>query len=530
VRSTVDLRVGFPWWLAGGLPLLVLVVIVAVVAAYWLRDTQPPHIEELPALQVIEEVPAADWRLKVAVPLQYRWFLEADGKAALLEATESASSGGYASLQRSRLAEGLGGKRLRFSALLRTESVEGWGRLFLQVNGYDSAYLLFDDVTDVPLPATGSWQRYSVTIDVPEGSDTLMFGVQMGGGKGRAWIGDGRMDEVGPGVAVTPPNAARNLGFERGFTGWASTPGVQEYERGIDNKTARSGKTSAYLRGGGRDFGTFYQVADAVPYRGKRLQLTGYVKTQQFTEYAALWMQVDANTPARGYRREASDNMGDRPIKGAKEWTPYSVVLDVHPEATHLTFGVLLRGNGTIWLDDLSLEVVGEEVPTTGVNIPEQPNLSFDDKLTGWRNTHGSYEVSSYSAGSGSIVAKLTPRMAEPSGVGRLSQTVQADSLHGKKYRFSASVKATLRQPLWSHHGWTKPGTIAGIWARITGPNSSAIHDDMMAKDPIKDVTDWTRYSLEFTVPQESIYVSYGAYLYGVGEVEIKDVSLEEIK
>jgi hypothetical protein len=287
VRSTVDVRLGFPWWLAGGLPLLVLADIIAVAAAYWLRDTQPPQIEELPALQVIEEIPAADWRFNVAVPLQHKWSIEADGKAALLEATESASSGGYGSLQRSRLADGLGGKRLRFSALVKTESVEGWGRLFLQVNGYDIAYLLFDDVVDVSLPAIGSWQRYSVTMDVPEGSDTLMFGVQMGG-KGRIWVGDGRLEEVGPEVAVTQPHGARNLGFEEGFAGWASTPNVQEYERGIDDAVNRSGKRSAYLKGPGRDFGTFYQVADAAPYRGKRLRLTGYVKTQQLSEHAAL--------------------------------------------------------------------------------------------------------------------------------------------------------------------------------------------------------------------------------------------------
>jgi hypothetical protein len=284
-------------------------------------------------------------------------------------------------------------------------------------------------------------------------------------------------------------------------------------------------------------------VADAAPFRGKRLRLTGYVKTRQLSEYAALWLQVDANIPARGYRREASDNMGDRPIRGANEWTPYSIVLDVHPEATHLTFGLLLRGGGTVWLDDVSLEVISEEVAVTGVVLLEQPKLSFDVKLRGWRNTHGSYEVINYNASSGSI-AKLSSRVREPSGVGRLSQTVQADELRGKKYRFSATVKATLRQPSGSYLDWlaepgmivgihglpAEPGTIAGIWVRVTGPNSSLLHEDMMAKDPIKDVTDWTRYSLEFTVPQESIYVNYGAYLFGAGEVEIKDLSLEAVR
>jgi hypothetical protein len=245
-------------------------------------------------------------------------------------------------------------------------------------------------------------------------------------------------------------------------------------------------------------------------------------------------MQVDANVPARSYRREASDNMGDGPIKRGNAWTPYSVVLDVPMEATHLTLGLLLRGKGTVWLDDLTLEVVGEEVPTTDVAVLEQPHPAFDQGLTGWRNTHGSYETTSLVNGTEPIVARLTQRVSEPTGVGRLSQPVLADTLRGKQYRFSATVRATLRLPSSRFHGIhgsePEPGSIAGIWVRVTGPNSSLLYEDMMAKDPIKDVTDWTRYSLDFTVPDGAIYVSYGVYLYGVGTADIREPSLDELK
>jgi hypothetical protein len=76
------------------------------------------------------------------------------------------------------------------------------------------------------------------------------------------------------------------------------------------------------------------------------------------------------------------DNMQDRPFKGSADWIEGSVVLDVPETSTALAYGILLSGSGKVWIADVRLELVGEEVPTTGGgqedSLPEGPvNLDF---------------------------------------------------------------------------------------------------------------------------------------------------------
>jgi hypothetical protein len=61
----------------------------------------------------------------------------------------------------------------------------------------------------------------------------------------------------------------------------------------------------------------------------------------------------------------AFDNMYRRGVHGTTEWRAYAVVLDVPDAATGIAFGALLSGDGTLWVDDLTFEVVGKDIPTT---------------------------------------------------------------------------------------------------------------------------------------------------------------------
>jgi hypothetical protein len=91
-------------------------------------------------------------------------------------------------------------------------------------------------------------------------------------------------------------------------------------------------------------------------------------------------MRIDNGPTAVGF-----DNMQDRALKGTLGWQRYSVVLDVPKDATGVFFGVLLSGTGTAWMNTCSLEIVGNDVPTTAVpskpSRPEAPvNLDFEAK------------------------------------------------------------------------------------------------------------------------------------------------------
>jgi hypothetical protein len=155
--------------------------------------------------------------------------------------------------------------------------------------------------------------------------------------------------------------------------GWyvaGSHPG--EYDMVVDQATKHGGAASATIRSKednpSNGFGTLMQTFKADEFRGKRLRLTGYVKSEGVAEWAGLWVRVDG-TDKTGL---AFDNMEDRKIEGTSEWTKYSVVLDVPENAAAIAFGLLMAGKGQVWVDDLTFDVVGADVATTALGIEPQ--------------------------------------------------------------------------------------------------------------------------------------------------------------
>lgn len=147
----------------------------------------------------------------------------------------------------------------------------------------------------------------------------------------------------------------------------------------VDRSVFREGKSSARLASNGKPtgFGTMMQSFDATEYRGKRLRLSAFVKANNVVSWAGLWMRVDGPDKTEPL---AFDNMYDRPIDGTVPWKRFEVVLDVASNARAIAFGILLDGTGTVWLDEVTLDVVNKTVPTTGVQgRPRKPtNLSLE--------------------------------------------------------------------------------------------------------------------------------------------------------
>ena len=181
--------------------------------------------------------------------------------------------------------------------------------------------------------------------------------------------------------AVLAANVAISEETPKGWFPAGSHP--KDYQMSVDRAVAHSGQASALLKcvvskpGG---FGTLMQTFKADAYRGKRVRMSGYARSQEVKNWGGLWMRVD------GPRSEplAFDNMQDRPIKGTSDWKKYEIVLDVPESAQDIAFGLLLTGAGQVWIDDLSFEVVAKDVPTTGPRmgsgVPQAPaNLDFEE-------------------------------------------------------------------------------------------------------------------------------------------------------
>lgn len=128
-------------------------------------------------------------------------------------------------------------------------------------------------------------------------------------------------------------------------------------------------------------FGTLSQYCSADQYLGKRVRMTGYLKSENVKNWAGMWFRVDDSK-----QKDISlsfDNMSDRPIKNTTDWKKYEIVLDVPQEAGAMAFGVLLGGSGKVWISGISFEVVDQSVPTTNMvkeraSLPQGPvNLDF---------------------------------------------------------------------------------------------------------------------------------------------------------
>ncbi len=172
-------------------------------------------------------------------------------------------------------------------------------------------------------------------------------------------------------------------------TGWfkaGSDP--KSYDMGIDKGAGQNGKNTATIKSNAKKikgFGTLMQNCLPDNYLGKRVRMTGMVKTKDVSDWAGLWLRVDEkssnNSPSFDNMK---DGKKDRSIKGTTDWTKYEIVLDVPLNSSNLAYGALLVGTGQIWFDDIKFEIVDNSVATTGKDkeamMPnkEPVNLDFE--------------------------------------------------------------------------------------------------------------------------------------------------------
>ncbi len=147
------------------------------------------------------------------------------------------------------------------------------------------------------------------------------------------------------------------------------------YDITIDRSTKRSGKAAARIESNAAvktdGFGTLMQGIKADAYRGKRIRLSAWMKTENAVS-AQIWLRLDGERRSFGF-----DNMDNRPVKGTTGWTKYDLVLDVPEETLKIAFGFFVSEKGKAWADDIQLEVVGKDIPTTNLMSAEQAKEEF---------------------------------------------------------------------------------------------------------------------------------------------------------
>jgi erythromycin esterase len=168
---------------------------------------------------------------------------------------------------------------------------------------------------------------------------------------------------------------ASNLDFEEGAAG-SPPPGwtgparlaADHYHAEIRKSDSGSGLLCGGLRSlgaraYGERFGSLSQLVDATPYRGRRVRMSALVRVEPASpsDEAFLYMKVSGGPPGRE-EDLFYDGMEDRPI-ATKEWQRYTIEGNVPANANTVSFGLAFVGDGSAWLDSVSLEPVALSGP-----------------------------------------------------------------------------------------------------------------------------------------------------------------------
>ncbi|MCH9649713.1 MAG: erythromycin esterase family protein [Deltaproteobacteria bacterium] len=114
---------------------------------------------------------------------------------------------------------------------------------------------------------------------------------------------------------------------------------------------------------------------DASPKPGQKLTLRGWVTTRGLDrDSAGLWLRIN------GDQRIYQDTLNSTAAVPGDGWQLHEVTLEVPPGASSIHFGVTHRGNGTVWIDSLEVQIDGEKI-ATGLD------LDFEGKDLEGRNS-----------------------------------------------------------------------------------------------------------------------------------------------
>lgn len=169
------------------------------------------------------------------------------------------------------------------------------------------------------------------------------------------------------------------------------------YRVGIDYEISHGGKWSGFLESADADYAKLHyaslvQSIDATRYRGKRLRLSAFVKTRDVKTRA----EFEAAVP-NPYADLTDRFKAKPPLEGTSDWKRSEVELTVHHYAKQIDICVELKGPGRVWMDDVSLEVLGDAADarkTTEKDADSPPALPDEPANPGFEQTQLEYHRS----------------------------------------------------------------------------------------------------------------------------------------
>lgn len=158
-------------------------------------------------------------------------------------------------------------------------------------------------------------------------------------------------------IAMANPSFVADAAGE--LTGWHKIEHASglSYSFTADRKAPRSKPSSLRIhRYGHEAFGLLEQRVVAPPaWVGRTVRLSGSLRTVGATGGGGA-LVLQARTASSAILTH--DHMDDRRLKGDQGWKKVSVQLKLPPQTGQLLVGVMLEEGGTLWADDLVLELI----------------------------------------------------------------------------------------------------------------------------------------------------------------------------
>src|ERR1044072_6735514 len=131
-----------------------------------------------------------------------------------------------------------------------------------------------------------------------------------------------------PTTPVDQPSLTKILGFENEHSGdtpggWFANPPGTVFN---DDKITHSGHWSVRIDSNAQRNGDFSVIGRPVPWEftGKNIEMRGFLRTEDVTGYAGLWMRQD-----NGPEMLLLENMQGQELKGTHDWAEDKITLAI---------------------------------------------------------------------------------------------------------------------------------------------------------------------------------------------------------
>ena len=150
-------------------------------------------------------------------------------------------------------------------------------------------------------------------------------------------------------------------------TSWVKTGSTpQNYEMGTDIPANTEGVGMATIKStsnAGTGFGALMHQLSATTFAGKRVKVTGIVRTVGVQQWGGLWLSVNQPTSSQTI---SLSNLKHTSLEGtSKGYTKTEIVLDVPANSKGIAYGAILQGQGQIFAGRVFFDIVDNNVPVT---------------------------------------------------------------------------------------------------------------------------------------------------------------------